>query len=76
MRYHQGKKADVTIASVEVDIEDAPRFGVIEASPDCRVTGFEEKPGKPRSLPGKPGRASVSMGVYVFKRDVLIDMLM
>ena len=76
VRYHQGKKADVTIASVEVDIEDAPRFGVIEASPDCRVTGFEEKPGKPRSLPGKPGRASVSMGVYVFKRDVLIDMLM
>ncbi len=76
VRYHQSKKADMTISSIEVDVEDASRFGVIEAGPDSRVTGFEEKPDSPKSLPGKPGRASVSMGVYVFRRDVLIDMLM
>lgn len=75
VRYHQAKKADVTISSVEVGLEDAPRFGVIEAAADCRVTGFEEKPEDPRPLPDKPGRACVSMGVYVFRRDVLIDML-
>ena len=76
VRYHQAKKADVTVSSIEVDVGDAPRFGVIETRADSRVTGFEEKPDAPRPLPGNPDRASVSMGVYVFKRDVLIDILM
>ncbi len=76
IRYHRGKKADMTVASIEVDLADAMRFGVIEADRDCRITGFEEKPEHPRPLPGRAGRASVSMGVYVFKREVLIDMLM
>ncbi|MBP1749183.1 MAG: glgC [Deltaproteobacteria bacterium] len=75
VRYHQSKKADMTVASIEVDLEDASRFGIIAAGADSRITGFEEKPENPRQLPGKPGRTSVSMGVYVFKRDVLIDML-
>jgi glucose-1-phosphate adenylyltransferase len=76
IRYHQNRKADMTVASVEVDIADASRFGNIEAGDDCRITGFEEKPDSPRAIPGRPQRARVSMGIYVFNRDVLIDMLM
>lgn len=76
VRYHQSKKADMTVSSIEVDLADASRFGVVEAGQDCRITGFEEKPEDPRPLRDKPGRASVSMGVYVFNREVLIDMLM
>ncbi|MHB8110403.1 MAG: glucose-1-phosphate adenylyltransferase [Syntrophorhabdaceae bacterium] len=76
VRYHQSKKADVTISSVEIGIKEASRFGVIHARGDSRVIGFEEKPDKPEGMPGNPERASVSMGVYVFKREVLIDMLM
>jgi len=75
IRYHQGKKADVTVSSIEVDLADASRFGVIEAGQDCRINGFEEKPENPRSLPGSPDRALISMGVYVFNREVLFDML-
>ena len=75
VRYHQHRKADMTISSVEVDIGEASRFGVMQTGPDGRVTGFEEKPEKPRAMPGRPGRAVVSMGVYVLKRDVLVDIL-
>ena len=76
IRYHQNRKADMTVASIEVDLADASRFGNIKAGDDCRITGFEEKPDNPRTIPGRPQRACVSMGIYVFNRDVLIDMLM
>ncbi len=75
VRYHQHKKADMTISSIEVDTGEASRFGVIQTAPDGRVTGFEEKPDKPRAIPGRPDRAIASMGVYVLKRDVLEDIL-
>ncbi len=65
----------MTISGIEVDISEASRFGVIHTGPDSRVIGFEEKPAEPRPMPGSPDKAFVSMGVYVFKRDVLIDML-
>jgi len=75
VRYHQSKRSDMTISGIEVDISEASRFGVIHTGPDSRVIGFEEKPAEPRPMPGAPDKAFVSMGVYVFKRDVLIDML-
>ncbi len=75
IRYHHLKKADLTIATVEVDIDEASRFGVIEAMADGRVSGFEEKPKNPHAIPGKPDKVFVSMGVYVFSRKALIDVL-
>ena len=75
INYHRTKKADLTIATVEADIEEASRFGIVQAEIDGRVSGFQEKPKKPHPIPGKPGRVFVSMGVYVFKRDVLINIL-
>jgi glucose-1-phosphate adenylyltransferase len=75
VRYHKSKRSDMTISGIEVDIAEASRFGVIHAGSDSRVIGFQEKPADPRPMPGSPNRAFVSMGVYVFKRDVLIDML-
>ncbi len=75
IRYHQKKKADLTIAAIEVDIADASRFGVIQVDNGNRVIGFQEKPAHPRPVPGKPEKAFVSMGVYVFNRDVLIKVL-
>ncbi|OPY65966.1 MAG: Glucose-1-phosphate adenylyltransferase [Syntrophorhabdus sp. PtaU1.Bin050] len=75
IRYHQKKRADLTISAVEVDIEEATRFGVIQADDAGRVRGYEEKPNEPRAIPGKPGKAFVSMGVYVFDRNALIDIL-
>jgi len=68
---HAASGADLTIGAVPVPIEDAPRFGVIEADPAGRVLGFVEKPASARPLPADPERALASMGIYVFRREAL-----
>jgi glucose-1-phosphate adenylyltransferase len=75
IRYHQKKRADITISAIEVDLREAHRFGVIQVDESGRVIGFEEKPEHPKAIPGKRGKAFVSMGVYVFNRQALIDVL-
>lgn len=75
IRYHHAKRADLTIAAVETDIRNASRFGIIEAMQDGSVTGFEEKPRNPRPVPGHPEKAFISMGIYIFRKDTLIDIL-
>jgi glucose-1-phosphate adenylyltransferase len=75
IRYHQKKRADLTISAIEVDLREAHRFGVIQVDESGRVIGFEEKPEHPKAIPGKRGKAFVSMGVYVFNRQALIDVL-
>ncbi len=71
-RYHLQKDADMTIAAIPVPVEEATEFGVIEVDSDWRMIGFEEKPKKPKSIPGNPGYALASMGNYIFKTDVLV----
>lgn len=76
--YHRFKDADITICSHVVDLESAISKGVIFADELGRVTGFYEKPDK-AALEFAYGANSkevlVNMGVYVFKRDTLIDLL-
>jgi len=69
--FHRGSGADLTIAAIETPLVEASRFGVLETTSDGRVHGFQEKPEKPKSLPGKPDTAYASMGIYVFNTDVL-----
>lgn len=64
LRFHEAKKADATIAVLEVPWEDASRFGIMNAADDRRITEFEEKPKKPKSN-------LASMGVYIFSWKVL-----
>ena len=72
LEYHRAKRADVTVAVIEVPREKAAReFGVLETDEEGRVLGFEEKPADPKPLPNDPDMALASMGVYIFKRDVL-----
>ncbi len=75
IKYHQKNKADLTISALEVDIEDASRFGIIQVDGDGRVCGFQEKPKNPKPIPGKPGKAFISMGIYIFNRNILSDIL-
>jgi glucose-1-phosphate adenylyltransferase len=75
IRYHQKRRADLTISAIEVDLREAHRFGVIQVDETGRVCGFEEKPEHPKAIPGKRGKAFVSMGVYIFNREALIDIL-
>ena len=72
---HQKKSADVTVAALPVRIEEASQFGVIKVDADWRITGFDEKPKNPKSIPGEPNYALVSMGNYLFNNEVLIASL-
>jgi glucose-1-phosphate adenylyltransferase len=75
LRYHQEKEAAVTLAAIEVPIEDGPRFGIVAVDDADRVVGFLEKPSNPPSLPGEAGLALASMGIYVFDSDLLVKAL-
>jgi glucose-1-phosphate adenylyltransferase len=72
---HVANGADVTVACVEVPLADAVNFGVIAVDDDGRVVVFDEKPPRPRPLPGAPDRALASMGVYVFDTAFLCAQL-
>ncbi|HVG85446.1 MAG TPA: glucose-1-phosphate adenylyltransferase [Vicinamibacterales bacterium] len=75
MRFHQEKDATVTLAAIEVPVEDGRRFGIVAVDDTERVTGFSEKPQDPPSMPGQPHMALASMGIYVFNSDVLVRAL-
>ena len=72
---HQKQAADATVAALPVKIEEASQFGVIEIDDSWRIIGFDEKPKQPKSIPGEPGLALVSMGNYLFNNEVLVDAL-
>jgi glucose-1-phosphate adenylyltransferase len=73
--FHESKEAAATVAAVEVPIEEASAFGVIQVDEDSRILSFEEKPANPSPVPGKPDRALVNMGVYFFETRPLVRML-
>jgi glucose-1-phosphate adenylyltransferase len=75
LRQHVDENADVTIACMEVEREDAKGFGVMAADDHGRITAFVEKPSDPPAIPGKPDRSLVSMGVYVFNTQFLFEEL-
>jgi len=75
LRIHQQRQATVTLATIEVPIADAHRFGVIAVDESERVTGFQEKPKRAVPIPGSPDLALASMGVYIFDTDVLVPAL-
>lgn len=73
--FHLEKNAYVTVAARPVPIKEASAFGVIATDPAGRIVEFQEKPRKPTPMPGDPSRAFVSMGNYIFGRDVLLAAL-
>ena len=72
---HRMNRADITIAALEVPVEEARRFGVFAVDDDARVTGFAEKPDKPETIPGR-GTCFASMGNYIFPTRKLIEVLL
>ncbi len=59
LHYHKSKKADVTIAALDVPLKEASRFGIINTNEDYSINEFEEKPEHPKST-------LASMGIYIF----------
>ncbi len=57
-------EAEATIGVIEVPEDEAPRFGIMNTNPDYSIYEFEEKPEKPKSN-------LASMGIYIFKWELL-----
>ncbi len=72
---HVAVNADMTVACLDVPLEEAKAFGVIGVNEDMRVTSFVEKPPNPPHMPGQPNRALASMGIYVFNAQFLYEQL-
>lgn len=73
--FHREVEADLTVSVVETDKDKAGQLGVIEVDSLGRVIGFQEKPQKPKTIPHHPDKVYASMGIYVFKRQVLEELL-
>jgi glucose-1-phosphate adenylyltransferase len=75
LRFHKERGASVTLAAIEVPIQQATRLGVLSVNDGDRVTGFVEKPENPPPIPGSTDFALASMGIYVFDTEVLLKAL-
>ena len=64
LQRHKETGADCTIAVLEVSLEEASRFGIMNANPDGTIYEFEEKPANPKSN-------LASMGIYIFNWQIL-----
>ena len=73
---HVDTGAGITIAAIRVPRSEASEFGVIELADDgITIKAFHEKPANPPAMPGHPDLCLVSMGNYIFKRDVMEESL-
>lgn len=90
LKTHLESDADATIAALPVSDEEAKGFGVMRIDDSGRVHGFLEKPQTTQEMdmvrmepswidgqgiPSKGRSLLASMGIYLFKRDVLVEML-
>ncbi|MCU7813227.1 MAG: glucose-1-phosphate adenylyltransferase, partial [Candidatus Thiodiazotropha sp. (ex Notomyrtea botanica)] len=75
LAFHEQHKSGVTVACMHVPLEEASQFGVMSVDAQGRVSAFEEKPEDPAPMVEASDRALVSMGIYVFSIDRLIEIL-
>ncbi len=75
LREHVEAGAAVSVACTEMPLSEAGAFGVFTVDAEGRVQGFDEKPAQPCAVPGRPDRALVSMGIYVFDTALLMQAL-
>ena len=68
LEFHTEKKADLTVAHINVSLEEASRFGILNTDDDLRIVEFLEKPEHPVST-------KASMGIYIFNWKVLREYL-
>ncbi|WP_144735036.1 glucose-1-phosphate adenylyltransferase [Extensimonas perlucida] len=72
---HVAQGAPCTVACIEVPLAEASGFGVMAIDAQRRIVRFDEKPAQPAPMPGRPGHALASMGVYVFDAEYLYRLL-
>ncbi|MBV6511500.1 MAG: glucose-1-phosphate adenylyltransferase [Ignavibacteriales bacterium] len=75
LQNHIDRKADLSLASINVPVDEASRFGIVGIDPNNKVSEFIEKPENPPEDPNNPGQSLVNMGIYIFNTSVLRDVL-
>jgi glucose-1-phosphate adenylyltransferase len=80
VEFHRERRADVTIAAQPVAISAASRFGILKTDEDDRTVSFHEKPQEDEiegleCVPDSDRPCLASMGIYIFRADVLREML-
>lgn len=73
--FHKSQKADVTVSAVPFPLEKSKEMGIIGVDYDSRVISFLEKPENPTPMPQNKTHALVSMGNYIFNKELLINIL-
>ncbi len=68
LRQHIQTNADLTVAVHRVNLYDTHRYGIVSVAADDRIVDFQEKPQRTRET-------LASMGIYIFRKDVLVDVL-
>lgn len=68
LEYHKKMNAAATIAVINVPLEQASRFGIMNTDENNKIIEFEEKPKEPKST-------KASMGIYIFNRSLLAKYL-
>ena len=66
--FHKEKEADLTVAYINVPLEEASRFGILNTNDDLQIIEFLEKPEHPIST-------KASMGIYIFNWKILKEYL-
>ena len=67
----QTRGAECIVGCLEVPLAEASGFGVMAVDEQMRIVDFVEKPARPPAMPGKPGVALASMGIYAFSAEFL-----
>jgi len=85
LKKHKEAGADLTIATIPVAEREAPEFGILKSDENSRITSFIEKPKKElllnwvsdtgEAMQQKGRNYLASMGIYIFNRDLLYDLL-
>jgi len=81
LNFHFEKRADITIACNPVELEETKDLGIMGIDKSRRIRRFIEKPAHKKEISGMEIEAEgkkkylASMGIYVFRKDVLFDML-
>jgi glucose-1-phosphate adenylyltransferase len=84
-RNHEKNGADITIATIPVTEKEATEFGILKSDEEHKITSFIEKPGYDKlpdwlsdtgpTMQGLGRNYLASMGIYLFKREVLFELL-
>ncbi|MBX2885754.1 MAG: glucose-1-phosphate adenylyltransferase [Granulosicoccus sp.] len=72
---HAASDAEVSVACCKVPVSTAHRFGVVQVDAKGQLIYFREKPDDPVCCADDPNSSLISMGIYLFNTDVLVDIL-